>query len=357
MNKKYIFLAAFVFLAILKNASFANAAIMPSLNLSYLANNTVQVTVYANPNASIQLYYTNQYSSASFYGTLGITDYSGYFSTTLANNYVIPQNSQLYIVVDGMTSNTVQLPNYNSYSYGNYSYNNYNYSNYYPASYGVNNISVAVGQSTTFALSGSYNNNYYISSNSSLVGTNISGNILTVYGITVGNATLSVCSYYNSCTSIYVTVYNNLNYAQYQYYPQYQNYTQYQTYPQYQYQNQYANQYYTQYQYPISLSQSSITISAGQNSSVIISGSGSYYISSTSDPSIVSASVNGNLLNIYGYNSGSATVTVCQNSGSCASLYVNVVNNNSYQYTTTRHYFHRYNNGNYQYNNTYPLAY
>lgn len=75
----------------------------------------------------------------------------------------------------------------------------------------------------------------------------------------------------------------------------------------------------------VSLSQTSLSLNVGQSASVSISGSGNYYVSNNSS-NVVTASISGSQLNIYGNNSGSATVNICSYSGSsnCASLYVTV---------------------------------
>ena len=212
------------------------------------------------------------------------------------------------------------IPNYNS----NY---NYNYNNSYASqvSFSQSNITLQAGQSTNIILYGGYN--YYISSNSSLVGTGISGNVLSVYGNSAGTGFLTICANGASCNNLYVTVYGNINYNyNYNYNYQYQN----QYYPNYlpnYYQNNYQNQS------SIYLSQNSINMSAGQNQSIsIFGGYNNYYVSSNSNSSVAVASINGNTLNVYAYSAGNANITVCQNSGSCTSLYVSVSGNN-YNYT------------------------
>ncbi len=77
-------------------------------------------------------------------------------------------------------------------------------------------------------------------------------------------------------------------------------------------------------------SPSSPTLNVGQSLAVSISNasyySNSYYISSNSNPSVVSASISGTVVNLYGNQSGSASINICQNSGTyCNTLYV-VVN-------------------------------
>jgi hypothetical protein len=92
----------------------------------------------------------------------------------------------------------------------------------------------------------------------------------------------------------------------------------------------YPTNYYPQYQYPsyqaTTLSQNTLYLNAGQSSSVSIYGGGNYYVSNNSNSSVASGSINGNILNIYAYNGGSANISVCGSFGSCASVFVNVAN-------------------------------
>ncbi len=90
----------------------------------------------------------------------------------------------------------------------------------------------------------------------------------------------------------------------------------------------------------ISFSQNNISLNAGQGMTITIYGASSFYVSSNSNSNIVSSTLSGNALNLYGQNSGSATLTICSSNGnsSCGTLYVNVNGN--------------YGNGNYGgYNN------
>ena len=195
-----------------------------------------------------------------------------------------------------------------------YYYNNYNYDQS-PVNFSQNNISLQVGQSATITIYGG-NGIYYISSNSTLLATGINGNTLSISGNFNGAAVLTICSSNGaSCGNLYVTVYGN-------YYPN--NYNSY--YPNYQYSNYYSTSQYQQYQYPISLSQNNINLSARQNTYISIYGNGSYYISNNSNSYVASAAISGNAVYVYAYNYGSTNINICQNSGSCTNLYVNVSN-------------------------------
>jgi hypothetical protein len=76
----------------------------------------------------------------------------------------------------------------------------------------------------------------------------------------------------------------------------------------------------------ITFSQNSITLPLYQTQAVALyGGSGGYYVSSNSNPSAVTASVNGTSLNLYGNSSGNASVTVCASFGAqCGVVYVTV---------------------------------
>jgi len=250
--KRVTIISLIVFLALTGIASYSKAAISPSLSFSYYPNSSSeQVTIYADPNAPIQLYYLYQYSNPTFAGTIGYTDYNGYFSSPINNvSYNIPPNSLVYVVVDGVSSQEISWPGNYNYNYNyipnyNYTYaNNYNYNYGSQVSFSQNNISLPVGQSTTVTLYGGYGS-YYLSSSSSLVGTGINGNILSIYANSSGSTVLTVCSYNSLCNNLYVNVYyNNVIYypqPQYQYYPM--QYQQYQRYPI----RQYPHQYYPHY--------------------------------------------------------------------------------------------------------------
>ena len=88
--------------------------------------------------------------------------------------------------------------------------------------------------------------------------------------------------------------------------------------------------------YSLSLSQTNVSLSVGQSTTVTAYNYGnSIYISSNSNSNIVSASVSGGQISLYGLASGSSTISVCGNSSyygsgsyygqACASIYVNVV--------------------------------
>lgn len=95
----------------------------------------------------------------------------------------------------------------------------------------------------------------------------------------------------------------------------------------------------------LSLSQTSVTLASGQSTTVSVYNpnsyyynNGTFYVSGNSNPSVVTASVSGNTVYLYGVGYGSSTVTICLTGSSsvCGTLYVTVnissYNNNPYVY-------------------------
>src|SRR5258708_5872415 len=98
----------------------------------------------------------------------------------------------------------------------------------------------------------------------------------------------------------------------------------------------------------LSLSQTSVSLNVGQSISVIIynySSGNSYNISGNTNSNVVTANISGSNVNLYGLNSGTSNVSVCQNFGQCTTIFVNVSNNFNYNN------YNNYNNNNYNYNN------
>ncbi len=77
-----------------------------------------------------------------------------------------------------------------------------------PPAFNPSTPSVAVGANVNVQVYGGVSSNYYVSSNSntSIVQTNFSGNILTLTGEIAGSAVINVCAASNNCNSLPVTV-------------------------------------------------------------------------------------------------------------------------------------------------------
>ncbi len=158
------------------------------------------------------------------------------------------------------------------------------------------NLSLNQGQSSNIIISGS--GSYYISTNSNLsvVSATISGSSLFLSALESGSSTVTVCqsSGYSGCASVYVTVNGGSGGS------------------------------------AVYFSPGSVSLSTGQNTSVVISSSynngyNGYYISNNSNSYVVTATISGSSLNLYGQTAGNSSITVCQSSGGgCGTLYVTV---------------------------------
>ncbi|HUC01526.1 MAG TPA: peptidoglycan-binding domain-containing protein [Candidatus Paceibacterota bacterium] len=148
--------------------------------------------------------------------------------------------------------------------------------------------SLAVGQSVSVSIIGGVAP-YYVSgnSNSSVVGTSISGNVVTLSGIETGAASVTICSNTNVCQTLPVTVGESSSEA-------------------------------------LSVGQTNVTLAPGGSDSVSISGSGSYYVSSNSNGSVATAAISGDNVVFTGITAGTDDVGVCENTGQCATIYVTV---------------------------------
>lgn len=148
---------------------------------------------------------------------------------------------------------------------------------------------VPIGQTTTVTIYGGSGANFYVSSNSnpSILQANINNNILTLSGWATGTSNISICAYAGSCGSLtaYVSSVSSTG--------------------------------------SILLSQSSVSILAGQSTTITISGGSTPYSFSSNSANIFNGAISGNILTVYGVNSGTATANVCCSAG-CTTLSVTV---------------------------------
>jgi len=280
-------IAALLFLSI--GSQKASAASTPSLSLSAIGGGSVQVTVYgADPGATVMLYYSSATTSSASVG-LGLTNSSGYLSTTIsAGTYGIQGNSAVYVNVDGAQSA----------------------SSYWPASTGSSgNLSLSqtvmnmgAGQSESITANNAIGA-LSISSNSNpgaAMGT-IFGNTIVVAGTyNPGTTILTVCDSANNCQSVNVAVLSSSVST-------------------------------------FSLSSNTANLLVGQSQTITASGLGPFSISQNSNPSAVSATISGNNIVLTGISSGGATITVCQTGNQCGTInsYSNSSGNSSSVPNTT----------------------
>ena len=156
-------------------------------------------------------------------------------------------------------------------------------------SFNPSSLSLSVGGNQSVTVSGG-NGTYTIQSNTntSVVSTNLSGTQVTVTGLAAGGATISVCDTSNTCGTLSVTV-NSPN---------------------------------TSSTSGLAFSQNNISLAAGGSEAVTISGgNGSYHISNISNPSAISAGMNGNQVTPYATTAGGGTITVCDSTNTtCGAL-------------------------------------
>ncbi|HAU07488.1 MAG: Alpha-L-rhamnosidase [Candidatus Yanofskybacteria bacterium GW2011_GWF1_44_227] len=159
-------------------------------------------------------------------------------------------------------------------------------------SLGQNSVSINSGSSATISIYGS--GSYYISSNSNpnIATATISGNIMTVYGVSYGSDNITVCQSGGQCAVLYVSVGygNNNNYSS------------------------------------VSFSQVNPVLSIGQVMNVSVYGGDTtnYNVAYNSNTSVVQSSLSGGALTITGLTNGSSAIVVCSSARSCAAISVTV---------------------------------
>ena len=297
------------FLAFVASESAFSAvahATTPTLSLSASSPGYTQLIVNGDANSSVSLYYYIQAAGSETVtsGSLGVTNSYGYFSTTLNNSqYNIPYNAPVYVSVNGTNSPTVPWPA-SSYSNG---------AVYGGLSLSPSSATVQIGQ--TVAVTASNYINYGTlsianNSNPTAISATVFGNQINITGAGYGSATITICQTgSNTCGTVYATVPSpgiSTGPAPI-------------------------------YSVPISLSMSNVSLNAGTSQNVQIYGSygyningyNSYYIYRNSNPAVVTATLNGSWLSLYGIGPGTSNITICQNNGtaSCAQVFVNVVGN------------------------------
>ena len=128
--------------------------------------------------------------------------------------------------------------------------------------------------------------------------TNWWNNLITITGVSTGSSVVAVCSDNVGCTNVYVSV-NGAAVTG----------------------NTFAGN-------TLTLNQSNVTLAVGQSSTLTVQREPSYSgysITSNSSPNVVSATVQGNSINVKGLSVGSSILTVCANSNySCGTITITV---------------------------------
>ncbi len=265
-----------------------------SYNTVSLSQSTL--TLNSGQTASVNIYGSNNYYNNSFYIYNGVNN-------NVANASINGNVLNVYAVGSGSNTITICQTGYSSQCANLYVTVNSNNYNTGTITFSNGSPSLSVGQTSNISIYTNYlsGNNYYISSNSNsnVVSAYISGSTLVLTGIANGNSTISVCQNSGQCGTVYVTVtgYN------------------------YNYNNNYNNNF--------TISPSSLSLNAGQNATAIISnsyyGNNYYTVSTNSNPSVASATISGNVVNVYANSYGTTSISICQNSNyQCNSLFVSV---------------------------------
>lgn len=277
-------------------------AASPVLSMASDSNSSFRIMVNsADPYRQVD-FYTRQSDTQLWtsFNNIGSTDGSGFFSGSLSiSSFNQNLSRESYVVVNGQQSSIAVVTGTST-----------NVNGGPVITFSQSNVSLSLGQSVGVTVYGG-SGNYYISNNTNpgAVLATVSGNSVNLHGSSSGNSTVTVCgnfaypnSYNSNCGTLFTTVSGTTN-------------------------NNSGSVWF---------SPSNPTMYAGQSLAVSINsnnsnyaypsyGSNYYYVSQNSDPSVVSATVAGTVLNLYAQQSGSAMVTVYHSSlGWSGTLYVTV---------------------------------
>jgi hypothetical protein len=302
-------------------------AATPTLSLFATGSgDSVTISVTGDSNSNVIFYYSTTTGSGLQNRIIGSTNMYGNFSAVIStSSYGITPGNSVYVIVNNQQSSSLIWPNSSSSSSS--------------LSLSQTSVSLAVGQTSTItAYNTSYYGGLYISSNSNsnVATATISGNTISIYGVSVGSSTVAICqsSGTNYCSNVYVTVGGTYIYNNYPYNN---------TYPYISTNSQGFNVSNLDLSVGNSVTMSgpnSVGVYASSNSnpgvaSVEYSSSsyalgcstGSQYNTLTGQPCYVST-VNNNTVTVVitALSIGSDTITLCQNnsSGICSTIYVNV---------------------------------
>lgn len=276
---------------VLVGASTAFAALIPSFSALSTGSDRIDLTVYADANKEITLYYLSTSGSTVLVDTIGSTNTSGYFFRSITRStYSIPTGVAAYVMVNGERSSNVAWPNGSGTT---------------STTLSSSNSAVTLSQGATKYVSiygGS--RSYYIGQNSnpSAVTATVNGDTVAFYGVNTytstatQSATINVCDSTSSygCTAITVTVpATNL------------------------------------YSSNLSISATQVALGLGQAKALTLTGGGSVSITQNTNGGAVGAYISGSTLTLYGNQAGTSSITICGTaSGSqCVTVVVTVYNN------------------------------
>lgn len=265
--------SVFVFLTLFFLANNA-LAMTPSLSLLADPNNSTSVTlnVSGDANASVTLYYYSTNASGPQVHYIGNTNSSGSLSISInLSDYNITQNSNITVSVNGQQSASVTWTYSSSVTSSN------------TLTLSQTSLTTRVGQSSTVTTSNNGTYYTYLASNTNpkIANFSISGNQITVNGLTSGQTTANFClitpvASNLNCSSLYVVVQNSGTQS-------------------------------------LTFSQNNTSIISGQNMQITITGgNGFYQVQNNSNSNIIGTSLNGPILTLYANGTtGSTTIAIC----------------------------------------------
>jgi len=249
-----------------------------TLDLNAVSGDNVRITVNGEVGSPIQLSFWPAGAAAITTITIGSTNASGQFITSLSSGgYGIPAGSPTYASINGSQSGVQLWPNYTS-----------------SVVLSQNNLQIAVGQSVTVGSSQAI----ILAANSFASGlaAAVSGSQLTVTGLASGSGALSICGVNVGCAPLAVMVGSGG-------------------------------------QTQVSFNLNNFTLINGSSKNINIFGNSrnGYFIKTHSNPDIVDANISGasDILSLFAKPTkvGAATVTVCssEDSANCAALNLTVL--------------------------------
>ncbi len=165
---------------------------------------------------------------------------------------------------------------------------NFSLANGGPIALSQNNLWLSAGQTLNITISGGSLPYSVLNSTTNFLQTSLSGNTLSITGLTSGSASINVCSAGGGCTILSVLV-NGVSATT-----------------------------------ALSFSQSNVNLNIGSNATVYLFGNGGYFVSYNANPGIATSQISGSNIIFTGVAAGTDSISVCQNGGQCGVITINV---------------------------------
>ena len=153
-------------------------------------------------------------------------------------------------------------------------------------------VTILAGQSSSITISGGSAPYTFSAPNSTNIFNGvITGNILAIYAVNPGTGTASICSS-AGCVNLTVTVNGSTSSTN-----------------------------------PPTFSQNNLSLNVGQQTVVNISGTGNFYMANNTYANVATVTISGSSVTVTANSAGNSNISICQNGGLCATLYVTVGSN------------------------------